>query len=46
MTAPSRAEKGGGAFEGIKLLFCETPLPPLDEAVLAARAESAVRRLI
>jgi len=46
MTAPSRAEKGGGTFEGIKLLLCENPLPPLDEAVLAAQAEGAVRRLI
>jgi histidinol-phosphate aminotransferase len=38
--APSRAEKGGGTFEGIKLLLCENPLPPLDEAVLAAQAEA------
>jgi histidinol-phosphate aminotransferase len=34
-------EKGGGAFEGIKLLLCENPLPPLDEAIEAARAELA-----
>jgi histidinol-phosphate aminotransferase len=33
------AEKGGGAFQGIKLLLCENPLPPIDEAVAAARAE-------
>ena len=33
------AEKGGGTFEGIKLLLCENPLPPIDEAVVAARAE-------
>ncbi|QDV20547.1 Histidinol-phosphate aminotransferase 2 [Gimesia panareensis] len=32
-------EKGGGSFEGIKLLLCENPLPPLEEAILAARAE-------
>jgi histidinol-phosphate aminotransferase len=35
------AEKGGGAFEGIKLLLCENPLPPIDEAIAAARAEAA-----
>jgi histidinol-phosphate aminotransferase len=38
--ARSRAEKGGGTFEGIKLLLCENPLPPLDEAVAAAQAEA------
>ena len=32
-------EKGGGAFEGIKLLLCENPLPPIDEAIAAAREE-------
>ena len=32
-------EKGGGSFEGIKLLLCENPLPPLEEAIAAARAE-------
>lgn len=37
MTA--KLEKGGGTFEGIKLLLCENPLPPLDEAISAARAE-------
>jgi histidinol-phosphate aminotransferase len=35
----SRLEKGGGRFAGIKLLLCENPLPPLDEAIVAARAE-------
>jgi histidinol-phosphate aminotransferase len=35
----SRAEKGGGAFEGLRLLLCENPLPPLDAAIEAARAE-------
>ncbi len=35
----SKAEKGGGSFEGIKLLLCENPLPPLDEAIEAATAE-------
>jgi histidinol-phosphate aminotransferase len=32
-------EKGGGTFEGIKLLLCENPLPPIDEAIAAAQAE-------
>ena len=32
-------EKGGGAFQGIRLLLCENPLPPLDEAIAAAQAE-------
>ena len=32
-------EKGGGTFEGIKLLLCENPLPPIDEAIVAAQAE-------
>lgn len=32
-------EKGGGGFRGIRLLLCENPLPPLDEAIAAARAE-------
>jgi histidinol-phosphate aminotransferase len=35
------AEKGGGTFKGIKLLLCENPLPPIDEAIAAARAEAA-----
>ena len=35
----SKLEKGGGSFAGIKLLLCENPLPPLDEAIEAARAE-------
>jgi histidinol-phosphate aminotransferase len=35
----SRTEKGGGSFTGIKLLLCENPLPPLEEAVAAAQAE-------
>ena len=34
-------EKGGGTFEGIKLLLCENPLPPIEEAVTAAQAELA-----
>jgi len=34
------AEKGGGGFHGIKLLLCENPLPPLDEAIAAAQAEA------
>jgi len=32
-------EKGGGSAEGIKLLLCENPLPPIDAAIEAARAE-------
>jgi histidinol-phosphate aminotransferase len=39
MTA--KLEKGGATFEGIKLLLCENPLPPLDEAIAAAAAELA-----
>ena len=34
------AAKGGGTFHGIKLLLCENPLPPLDEAIAAAQAEA------
>jgi histidinol-phosphate aminotransferase len=34
------SEKGGGEFHGIKLLLCENPLPPIDEAIVAARAEA------
>lgn len=33
------AEKGGGTFRGIKLLLCENPLPPIEEAIAAAQAE-------
>jgi histidinol-phosphate aminotransferase len=32
-------EKGGGVFGGIKLLLCENPLPPIEEAIVAAQAE-------
>ena len=32
-------EKGGGTFAGVKLLLCENPLPPLEEAIVAAEAE-------
>jgi histidinol-phosphate aminotransferase len=35
----SLAEKGGATFEGLKLLLCENPLPPIDEAIAAAQAE-------
>jgi hypothetical protein len=35
----SRSEKGGGSFAGIKLLLCENPLPPIEEAIAAAQAE-------
>jgi histidinol-phosphate aminotransferase len=34
------AEKGGGTFQGIKLLLCENPLPPIEEAITAAQAEA------
>jgi histidinol-phosphate aminotransferase len=37
----SAHEKGGGSFHGIKLLLCENPLPPIDEAIAAAQAEAA-----
>lgn len=37
----SIVEKGGATFEGIKLLLCENPLPPLEEAILAAGGELA-----
>jgi histidinol-phosphate aminotransferase len=37
----SLLEKGGGTFEGIKLLLCENPLPPIEEAIAAAKAELA-----
>jgi histidinol-phosphate aminotransferase len=33
------AEKGGGTFRGIRLLLCENPLPPLEQAIAAAQAE-------
>jgi len=32
-------EKGGSSFKGIKLLLCENPLPPIEEAIIAAQAE-------
>lgn len=35
----SLLEKGGGTFAGIKMLLCENPLPPLDEAIVAAQEE-------
>jgi histidinol-phosphate aminotransferase len=35
----SIVEKGGSTFEGIKLLLCENPLPPIKEAIDAAQAE-------
>jgi len=39
MTEPSTVEKGGAGFDGVKLLLCENPLPPIDEAIQAARDE-------
>jgi histidinol-phosphate aminotransferase len=38
----SRLEKGGFPLEGINLALCENPLPPIDEAIEAARAEACV----
>jgi histidinol-phosphate aminotransferase len=35
----SKLEKGGFPLEGINLALCENPLPPLDEAVQAAKNE-------
>lgn len=35
----SEHEKGGGAFQGIKLLLCENPLAPIEEAIAAAQSE-------
>lgn len=35
----AKLEKGGGTFQGIKMLLCENPLPPLEEAIAAAREE-------
>ena len=32
-------EKGGGTFKGIKLILCENPLPPIEEAIVAAQTE-------
>jgi len=39
MREPSTVEKGGAGFEGVKLLLCENPLSPIEEAVEAARDE-------
>lgn len=38
MSTTAMIEKGGATFEGLRLLLCENPLPPLDEAVEAASA--------
>lgn len=35
----SIGEKGSGGFQGIKLLLCENPLPPLEAAQCAAERE-------
>ena len=34
----SVSEKGGGTYAGVKLLLCENPLPPIEEAITAAQA--------
>jgi len=39
MEQSSTSEKGGAGFEGVKLLLCENPLSPIDEAIDAASAE-------
>ena len=39
MNQPSTVEKGGSGFEGVTLLLCENPLPPIEEAIEAAREE-------
>jgi len=39
MTDSSTAEKGGAAADGVRLLLCENPLPPIDEAIAAATNE-------
>jgi histidinol-phosphate aminotransferase len=41
-TVKAIQEKGGGTFSGIKLLLCENPLPPLEEAITVAQAELPV----
>lgn len=40
MDDPATAEKGGGTVEGINLLLCENPLPPLPAAVEAVPASN------
>jgi len=40
MEEKSRLEKGGFPLEGINLALCENPLPPIDEAIEAAKAEA------
>ena len=40
-TVTSILEKGGSGFQGIRLLLCENPLPPIEEAIAAAQAEAA-----
>jgi histidinol-phosphate aminotransferase len=36
----SRLDKGGFTLEGINLALCENPLPPIDEAIEAAKAQT------
>ena len=33
------ANKGGGSFQGIKLLLCENPLPAIEAAITATQAK-------
>jgi len=42
----SRSEKGGSVFSGIKLLLCENPLPPIEEAIAGGFTCVARRSMI
>jgi histidinol-phosphate aminotransferase len=35
----SITEKGGGSFKGTKVLVCENPLPPIEEAIVASQTQ-------
>ena len=37
------AEKGGGSIQGIQLLRCENPLPPIEAAIVALQHEDEIR---
>lgn len=38
----SSLDKGGFPLEGINLALCENPLPPIDEAIEAAKGEASL----
>jgi histidinol-phosphate aminotransferase len=42
MKQKSRFEKGGFILEGINLALCENPIPPIEEAIEAAQAETCL----